>query len=249
MTWNQECGLFWNPETGNTTVLMLVFDTNVINSCGEWISRFYIVRLLSIALPRSYMNIVSSLCEFSDCFDLIFSFLSTPWVCVTPPSHSCVSGLRGGAAGAEKSDGRLLGAACGPWPREDDKQQQQQHPASVWLLRLSDLTRIHLLSLIHPDASSSFYCFFSATCWELLSCCFAGAGVQFPAGLQSNKTPLCFWTRKQNHQASARPRRLRQSVPRKSWKFWTVLSRSCTGTGTSASCPRPGKSTVSCTLM
>lgn len=119
--------------------------------------------------------------------------------------------------GGKKREKRLLESDCGAQnQRGDEKQRQKPDPTSVWPAS-PRLRRQNRFPRHQPS---------SQVCLEL--CAFPRLGVSSPPPSSAGS-----FSGESDHQT--------ESV-KAPWRSWTVQSPSCTGTGTSASSPRPRRS-------
>lgn len=154
---------------------MLVLDPNITNSWNRQITtRFFLYPALNLQRTLSHLNEQSRelLLILMIYFRLYFWFLR---LSVTPPSHSCVSGQWGGAAGAEKKGREAAGSRLWtPWTREEMINNNNINITNITSqLRPDRCSSSHVILWVQTDRTCFFfYPLFFTSCWEVSLCCF-----------------------------------------------------------------------------
>lgn len=167
-------------------------------------------------------------------FCFLFFFLRLA-VCDSSHTFLCLRG------GGKKRKGSLVETLCGPWSRQERWSTTTTTTTALSLdASASALSHIYL-SVSEPTGRVStvflFLCLHSKKLWRTFRW-----SLRFPAWLSAlQQSPAVFLLLEEE---GKKQQGHRESVWRKSWRSWTAVSRFFTGTGTSASCPRPEKSTV-----
>lgn len=177
---------------------MLVLYPNITNSWNRQITTrfFYIYPALNLQRTLSHLNEQSRelLLILMIYFRLYFWFLR---LSVTPPSHSCVSGQWGGAAGAEKKGREAAGSRLWtPWTREEMINNNNINITNITSqLRPDRCSSSHVILWVQTDRTCFFfYPLFFTSCWEVSLCCFffffwrSCRWSLFSAWLHQNKT-------------------------------------------------------------